>query len=402
VQRDADTLARLATAGVRVHIHTDNAVFSGSEEGWTRLVERYRALGGPITVSWRASGAFDQAVHSRLGHGEELTPLVLPREGTLPMALPRWRRAVSDVRQVITSAQPQIVHSNNGGWPGALSALAGVVAADGRPVAMVVNNLAYPYTQGRRLARPLERSIAARVGAFVTASHAAAQQLENVLDLRRGSVMPIPNAIREPSNLPSRQQARAQVGVDNALVVACVARLEERKGHDKLLAAWQQIDGLARSTALLIVGDGPLRDALRARAAELQQSGFDVRVLGQVDEIWPVYACADVVVLPSTMQEDMPLTLIEAMCAGRPVIATDVAGAKEVVADGVTGVLVAPNDVAGLAQALHFLLTDPQARERLATNANKRYRDHYTEDSAVNVYAQVWESLLNPRSHAQN
>jgi glycosyltransferase involved in cell wall biosynthesis len=179
-----------------------------------------------------------------------------------------------------------------------------------------------------------------------------------------------------------------------AQVVAVVARLEARKGHRDLLTAISLLPGAVRAGLVTVIaGDGPERDALEKIAAELGLAS-QVRFLGDHPDPWSLYQVADLVVLPSIGQEDLPIVLIEAMAAGRPVVATEVAGAVELVDDGATGLLVPPGRPDALARAIGGLLADPGRRAAMGAAAVARYQATYTPDRVTARYRQLYADLL--------
>jgi len=151
-------------------------------------------------------------------------------------------------------------------------------------------------------------------------------------------------------------------------VVGTVGRLEPRKGHDVLLAAVRQLRLRRGDRAqLLVVGDGPSAPELRRRAAELGVAD-DVTFTGTLDDVRPALAAMDVFALPSR-EEGMSNALMEAMAAGRPIVATDVGGNGEVLDQGRLGALVPPDDPAGLAAAIASMLDEPERAARFAEAA---------------------------------
>ncbi len=150
-----------------------------------------------------------------------------------------------------------------------------------------------------------------------------------------------------------------------------VGRLVEKKGLAVLLEALRTVPA---GWSLDVVGDGPLRAELEARA-----TGLPVRFLGQAakDDLAKAYAGCELVVAPSVSaasgdQDGLPVALLEAMAAGCPVVASRIAGIDEAVVDGRTGLLVPPGDAAALATALTRLLGDPDLRDRLGVAASAR------------------------------
>lgn len=155
----------------------------------------------------------------------------------------------------------------------------------------------------------------------------------------------VPNGVDLARWIPTdRAAARARLGLSlDEPLVACVGRLSRQKGQDVLLAAWPSVPG----AALVLVGDGPDTASLAAAAPA------SVCLVGRRDDVADWYAAADVVAVPSRW-EGMALTALEALACGRPVVASDVTGMREIGAD-----LVPPEDPAALAAALRARLRDP-------------------------------------------
>ncbi len=177
-------------------------------------------------------------------------------------------------------------------------------------------------------------------------------------------VVVVENATPELPELPTREQARADLGVDGPLL-AFAGRLGPAKALEVALAALAELDGVT----LLLAGDGPERAALERRAAELGL-GERARFLGALgrNEVLRLFRAADASVLSSAW-ENFPHTLVEALAVGTPVVATAVGGVPEIVADGENGLLVPADDPAALAAALRRVLGDAELRERLRAAA---------------------------------
>ena len=174
----------------------------------------------------------------------------------------------------------------------------------------------------------------------------------------------LPNPAPTIPQMSPRDELRRDLGFEgNVLMFA--GRLGPQKAVHVLLDALADVDGVT----LAIAGDGPERDALERRVGELGLDGR-VRFLGSVprETVLRLFRAADASVLPSAW-ENFPHTVVEALAAGCPVIATAVGGVPEVVRDGENGLLVAPNDAAGLAAAIRRFFSDAELRERLSTAA---------------------------------
>ncbi|MEV5754571.1 glycosyltransferase [Actinoallomurus sp. NPDC052308] len=171
-------------------------------------------------------------------------------------------------------------------------------------------------------------------------------------------------------------------------VVLCVGNLIAYKGHRHLLDAVARLRSRGSACILVLVGDGPERPALEDQAARL---GIDVRFLGVRTDVGPLLARADVVALAS-LEEGMSNAVMEAMAAGRPVVATDVGGTGELL-DG-RGLLVPPADPEALADGLERLLGDPGLAADLAARARAWSRAHLSADAMVEQHVRLYADLV--------
>lgn len=164
---------------------------------------------------------------------------------------------------------------------------------------------------------------------------------------------------------------------DFATLVAAVARLPEGRAH------------------LRVFGDGPFRSELEAQKQAL---GLDAAVefAGEVPDVRPHLEDADVFVL-SSLSEGMPVSILEAMAAGLPVVASALPGLEEVVVDGETGLLVAPGDAAALAAGLGRLVDDPALRRSLGTAGRARAEEHFSLPAWRDAHFSLYRSLLAAR-----
>jgi len=143
---------------------------------------------------------------------------------------------------------------------------------------------------------------------------------------------------------------------------------------------------------LAVAGDGSLRGALEERAQQLGL-GTRVRFLGALDDIGPLLAAADAVVLPS-LWEGLPLVLLEAMARSRPVIATAVGGVPEVVEHGTSGWLVPPSDVVALADALELFHRKADRAMRFGRAAGELVRRDYHWQAVIEGFESVYDEVL--------
>jgi glycosyltransferase involved in cell wall biosynthesis len=170
-----------------------------------------------------------------------------------------------------------------------------------------------------------------------------------------------------------------------------VGRLIANKGPHVALEAFRIVHEQLPRATLTIVGEGPMEADLRRYVDEheLEQA---VTFLGVRRDVADILRNADLFLRPSQI-EGMPLTILEAMATGLPVIACDVGGVREVVSDGLTGVLVAPGAVSDTAQALIALLTDQERASTMGEAALKRVQDGFTWDACAKANLDVFTKL---------
>jgi glycosyltransferase involved in cell wall biosynthesis len=208
----------------------------------------------------------------------------------------------------------------------------------------------------------------------------------------RERVCVIPSAVA-PARLAlraGREATRRALGApDGALVLLTIGALVHRKGLDVLLDA---LAGLGRDglrPLLWVAGDGPEHASLAAQVVRLGLLE-QVRFLGRRDDIGDLLAAADLFVMPSR-DEGLGVAALEAMAAGRPVVATRVGGLQEAVIDGRTGLLVPPDDPNALATALARLLRYEALRVQLGAAGPARIAEAYDAEQMVGAYAQLYD-----------
>jgi len=224
------------------------------------------------------------------------------------------------------------------------------------------------------LKRLRRRLYASQVDRYLAVSNYVAQRLTSQAVARPEKIRVIYNGVDLNRFTPAAPAERAGLRADllgagpDERVAVFVGQLSPDKGLDALLRAAPQI--LAQENKrLVLIGSGPLEEA--ARQAE-EAWGGRLSVLGLRDDVHLFLQAADVGVFPSAWKEAFGLTIAEAAACGLPVVASNVGGIPEVVADGETGLLVPPGDVDALAQALKGLLSDDGARTKMASNARTR------------------------------
>ncbi|MDX3763434.1 glycosyltransferase [Streptomyces sp. AK02-04a] len=243
------------------------------------------------------------------------------------------------------------------------------------------------FKKGNRLALAVER-VATRWTDFLVANATAiADEVRRDEGVPAAKISVIPNGMRRSEFEPA---VPADV-VTSLPVVLCVANFGAHKGHRYLLKACSALRSSGHPCTLVLIGDGPERAPLRQMADRL---GIDVRFLGARTDVACFLARADAVVLPS-LYEGSSNAVMEAMAAGRPVVATAVGGTPELL-EG-RGVLVPPADAAGLAEGLRQVLHDPDAAAALGRKAREWAMANLTDDVMVERYMTLYRQLLEGR-----
>jgi glycosyltransferase involved in cell wall biosynthesis len=272
-------------------------------------------------------------------------------------------------------------------WP--LRCTRGLVAAMlARTRAIIVTQQLYATLPARRRLR--QRALSQGIHRYVAVSEAMGEEMirDRVVPRRKLRVVRNSVAIQEFERAGD-PALRAQLGgAEKRPLVLTLARLNQRKGISTLLEA----AALVPQAAFAIAGDGDDRPLLEARIRELGLENR-VRLLGQRSDSAALLASCDVFVLPS-LREGLPLSVLEAMATGRPVVASSIAGTREIVSAEETGLLFPPGDAAELAKALRRLFADPALRARLSRAARARVENEFAADVMARRVERIYEEVL--------
>lgn len=239
--------------------------------------------------------------------------------------------------------------------------------------------------------------------------------LDPLLDMRIAVSQHVARRVRQAFGTPTRRLRVVANGIDwrpfqsasggDALrrtlcddgqhLVLTVAHLRPQKGLDTLVSA----AALLPDVVFAVAGEGPDRDALQ-RSVEVSGLTHRVVLLGQRDDVPQLLAACDLFVLPSR-DEGLPLAVLEAMAARRPVVATRVGGVPEAVVDGQHGRLIAPDDPNGLAAAIADLLARPGDARNLAERAHARLVERFTVERMAAETAAIYEGLLSQKGRGR-
>jgi glycosyltransferase involved in cell wall biosynthesis len=302
---------------------------------------------------------------------------------------PGLRHPLAFARLVRTmrAYRPTIVHTH-------LQAanLYGRLAARLARVPIVVATEHNVYTDKARRYVAVERWLARTTDALIAVSEEVRRFMSQQLGLASSSIRIVPNGVTLPAASPSRVAAIQAQTSSVGLRLGTVASLTAKKGHEHLLRALALVRERGIACSLVLAGDGAERERLERLRDELGLTG-QVQFLGAVSNVADVLAAIDVFVLPSVV-EGLPLALLEAMLAGKAVIATSVGGVPEVVRSGVNGLLVPPARAPELADAIVALNGSPEQRALLGGAARDTIARGFTEAAYLQSLSAVYLELV--------
>lgn len=296
------------------------------------------------------------------------------------------------IAKLIKNSNADIIHTHNPA-PHFYGALAGLLT--GVPVVHTKHGRNYPGSRKRVFLNRLSTALTARL---VPVSHEAANVSRSIEKIPEKKIHPIWNGVdvRIFSIGDGRKKYLASLGIhEGHQVVGIVARLSPEKNHACLLQAFAEIYPELPLARLLIIGDGVLRAQLEAEVRALRLEG-GVVFTGARHDVPDLLRECDVFALSSTT-EGLPLTVLEAMACGLPVVATDVGGNSEAVRDGETGFLVPSGDHHALAKHLKRLLLDPHLASRMGCAGRQRAEDCFDSRVTARKYAELYRSVIGRR-----
>lgn len=224
---------------------------------------------------------------------------------------------------------------------------------------------------------------------MVTVSKAAAENVKNSVVIYNG----VDPDYFDPKQVSrtERDKSASEFGVQGSPLIGIAARLSKSKGHPVLLEAFARLLESLPDAQLLIAGDGEERASLNLLTFKLGIAP-SVHFLGSIRNVRGFLGMLDIFVHPS-ISEGLGIAVIEAMSMKLPVVATKVGGLKELITDGVEGILVEPNDPGALSNALIDLWNNPSLRESLGKQARKRVIENFSLKIMVKKYESLYKEL---------
>jgi glycosyltransferase involved in cell wall biosynthesis len=358
-------------------------------------LEAFRDAGHDVQLA-SAPGPFVDLLRRR---GFQHHPL---RHATRSMAPHRDLLALLELHRLFRAVRPDIVHTHNP-KPGVYGRLAARAAG----VPLVVN------TQHGLYAQPEDRPARRLLVYGLERLAAACSDVELVQgpeDLATLARLGVPgsklwllgNGVDlsrfRPPTPDERAALRAELGLaPHAIVVGAVGRLVWEKGYGELLPAASRLLAHLPDLEVVVVGpyDHDKGDPLTAQdVADAERAG--VRFLGMRDDVERLYWAFDLYVLASH-REGFPRSAMEAAASGLPIVCTDIRGCREVVDDGVTGVLVAARDAVALEAAIGHVVQDPDLRARMGAAALVKARAEFDDASVIRITTDAYDLLERRR-----
>jgi glycosyltransferase involved in cell wall biosynthesis len=379
-----------------------------------RVIARLNVGGPALHVTYLARGLAERGYETTLvagdvGRGEESMAFVAEREGIEVVRLPGLSRELSPIHdaaaawrlaRIIRKLRPDVVHTHTA-KAGAVGRAATVLAGlRRRPV--VVHTFhghvlrGYFGHAGTLLFRAIETALARATDRLVAVSPEVRDELValGVAPREKFSVVRLGIELEPRVAFEGDvEEVRRRLGIaKDRFVVGWFGRMTAVKRTDDLLTTLTGLRERGVDALLLLVGDGDDRVRLEQRAHDLGIARSCL-FLGYQENVAPWYAICDAVVLTS-VSEGTPVTIIEALAAGRPVVATNVGGVPDVVDDGVTGFLVRPGDTHALAERLEILARDPARGRAMGSEGRDRVLRRYAVDRLVDDVDNLYSELL--------
>jgi glycosyltransferase involved in cell wall biosynthesis len=383
-----------------------------------RVIARLN-MGGPalhvayLTAGLRERGYDTTLVAGSLARGEDSMAYVADARGVEIVRIDELGREISPLRDLVATVRlarlirrerPDILHTHTA-KAGTVGRAAAVLAGRRGPP-IVVHTFHGHVLRGyfgpvrTRFFRLLERWLARRTTALIAVSPQVRDDLvalgvapaERFVVIRLG----IELDERVAGERNGRAESRRYLGIEpERFAVGWIGRMTAVKRTDDILVAFKRLRDEGVDAVLCLVGDGPDRPHLERRAHELGVIR-DTLFLGYQEDVAPFYAAFDALVLPSS-NEGTPVSAIEALAAGRPVVATRVGGVPDVVQEAADGFLVEPGATDELADRLAELARDPELRERMGRAGRERVLPRYAVERLVDDVDRLYRSLLSAR-----
>ena len=361
----------------RVVHYVDGDVFGGSEEAALHLMASLDRGRWESVLMHHPDPGIARLVDGAAGLGI--------RVHSVPRVDPQHRLVgITRLWRALRAERPAILHAHLS-WP--LACKYGVLAAWLARVPAIVGTAQLYLAPGSPRQARLMLRLFRRI---IAVSQEVRRRYAEALRVPAHKLVVVRNAIRVPpaTRSPDPALRAALVRGRPEYVVLTAARLHPQKGHSYLLAAAAQVP----DATFVLAGDGPLRAELEAEAHKLGVADRCV-FLGYRSDVSDLLAAADLLVLPS-LYEGLPVAVLEAMAAARPVVATAIGGTDEAVTHELSGLLVPPRDPTALASAIRRIQADPALARRLAAAGRERVEREFSTEVTARLVMRIYDEVV--------
>lgn len=369
----------------------DNLEFGGGEMVFSQLINRLCRDKYKVTVACLPTGIFMERIK---GSGASIKPVDMSNKFNFKVIL--------QMVNLMKEQNIDIVHSQ-----GARAEFFSRLAAKLAGVHIIVSTVAMP-VEGfdvnpikKFIYTVLNRFTECFVDRFIVVSEALDKVMRERHRIEPQKLVTIFNGIEtDEYSIPDEEvmcgksRLREELGLENNVpVIGAIGRLVWQKGFEYFIDVIPEVLKEFKEARFLIVGEGPLENKLKVKSKKLK---VDDKVIftGFRNDIKEILASIDIFVMPSLL-EGLPMILLEAMAMGKPIIATDIEGIKEILENGRTGLLVPPRDPQALSEAIGDLLIHKDKARQIGLAARKAVEERFGVDIMVQKVEGAYEELLN-------
>lgn len=408
----------------RLHFHSDNETFAGSENMLDILINSKTIRSEfKISFSYIYSDEYSEGFKSRFKNIDfEVYPikskLKYPIFKTINFSYfdKIYNFSVKYITECINliffakefiqlfkQINPNIIHINNGGYPGALSCRIASIVSNGfrqSRTIFVVNNKPVDYSSfHRKFERTSDFLVVKSVDKFVTGSKQTAKLLNLVLNVPQDRIQVIFNATKVREVIETKFDTLIRLNLQNfsGLIFGVISDFVPRKGHLFLLESLAKMkragDFQHNSCIFILEGDGSELVKIQEKIQALRLDDL-VKLIGRETRIFEILNVIDVLILPSIDYEDLPNVVTEAMSVGKPVIATKVGGTNFQIEHMESGILIDVNNNLELKNAILEVVTNQKLRLRMGSRAYELYLEKFQPEIASQEYLNLYRNIL--------
>lgn len=299
---------------------------------------------------------------------------------------------------LLVKIKPDIVHINNGGYPGAFTCKIFAIVSkllNIKKIVFTVNNLAYP--QKNFIDKFIDKIVDKSITIFTTASNAARIVLSKKRNFPISKIINIPNTLNNELYLENIKEGklRSEFSIlKDTIIIGSVGLLTKRKGFHILI---NSIDNIVKKlndidVIFFIFGDGEERINLEQQIKQLNLEN-KIKLPGHKSNILDYVKDFDLFVLPSINNEDFPYVIIEAMLLEKAIVSTNVAGIPEQIQNNENGYIVEPLNEKELSEKIEKLILDENERYIMGQKSKERYKNLFSYNEITNKYLDIYKSL---------